>query len=448
MTAQLRHLCRYIAGLDLQTLPDAVLDHVKLVLLDTLGVITAGAHELHVDNTAKYLEANANELIALPCPGRRERLNPLDAAQLIGMAGSSLEFEEGNSRAMGHPAVQIVPALIVDGASRHSTGKDVLLGLVGGYEIACRISRASQTRRGLHPNGTWGVVGSAVGVGKLRRLEEEALVQIANMAAGFAFSPFVKNSFAGRKIASGFAGMVNYIGLWTNILFEKEFDADPGCFRATFSQFVSEGLDPDLLVEGLGKDFAIVENYFKPYPTCRFTHPALDALAVLQTKHRLDPGRIKQVTVHSFKAAVHAGYEPPANAESLRFSLPYQLAIQLIHGRIDLDTLTAARLQEKAVRETAKKVKLVYSADFERLRPGRNLARVSILMTDSSEVAHQIDNCQGDPANPLTRQAVMTKFINLTESALGRPRAEAAAAMIETIEKQKDLRETIDLLKA
>ena len=120
----------------------------------------------------------------------------------------------------------------------------------------------------------------------------------------------------------------------------------------------------------------------------------------------------------------------------------------LVHGRIDLDTLTAARLQEKAVRETAKKVKLVYSADFERLRPSRNLARVSILMTDSSEVAHQIDNCQGEPGNPLTRQAVITKFINLAESVLGRSRAEAAAAMIETIEKQKDLRETIDLLKA
>jgi len=30
--------------------------------------------------------------------------------------------------------------------------------------------------------------------------------------------------------------------------------------------------------ETLGEEWAIAEHYFKPYPSCRYTHPPLDAL--------------------------------------------------------------------------------------------------------------------------------------------------------------------------
>jgi 2-methylcitrate dehydratase PrpD len=447
MSEQITDLCRHIAALSLKTVPDAVLDHARLVLLDSLGVITAGARSPHIDRIAKHLESNANRRTAIPCLGRREFLNSIDAAQLMGMAGSSLEFEEGNSRAMGHPAIQIIPALIAESVSRHHTGTDFLLAFISGYEVACRVSRAANTRRGLHPTGTWGVVGSGVGVGKLRRLEAKALSKIMNIVAGFAFSPFVKNSFTGHSVACSFAGMVNHIGLWANTLFEKGIEADPGSFHATYSQFVSERFNYDVLTDGLGKHFAISENYIKPYPTCRFTQPALDAIKVLQEHHDIDPARIDQITVHSFKAAVHGSSERPPNVEALRFSLPYQIAIQLVHGKVDLSTLSENHLQGKSVSDIARKIKLVFAPDLEQLRPARNLARVTIRLIDGSEHSHEIDNCLGDPGKPLSRDQIYEKFINLTKPVVGRVEAEQAAVMIETIEKQESVNPIVDLLK-
>lgn len=107
----------------------------------------------------------------------------MNAALINGMAGSTLEYEEGNSSAMGHPAIQIVPAAVAGGESLGQSGADLLAGLIGGYEVAGRVSRAASIRRGLHPTGTWGVIGSALAVGILHNREAEELFENANIAA-------------------------------------------------------------------------------------------------------------------------------------------------------------------------------------------------------------------------------------------------------------------------
>jgi len=441
-------LCRFLSETNLSHIPSSVVGHARQVLEDTLGVIIAGSEVPEVNRVAVRFGGSCRKEEGVTCPGRAGGFEPLFAALLNGVAGSSLEFEEGNSRAMGHPAIQLVPALVADAEAGGLSGRDLLRGLILGYETASRVSRASSMRKGLHPTGTWGVVGSAMGVGCARRKAAEALEQIGNIAASYAFSPYVKNSFAGRNVASTFAGLLNQAALLANLFFETGFRADEVCLEMTFSQFLSERFDPQVLVAGLGEEYAISENYFKPYPTCRFTHPALDALEGILREKKISTEEISRVSVSSFKAAVHTSTKAPANVEAMRFSVPYLIAARLSRGRIDLQTLDHDIVHDPQVIELAGRVQMSLSQEYEQMRPGRNPAKVTLHLKDGHVLTHEVLNCLGDPLNPMPQEALVRKFLDLATPVLGKNRTEDFVEKFQTIESVDNVGPLLRMLRA
>jgi len=287
-----------------------------------------------------------------------------------------------------------------------------------------------------------------MGVGCARRKAAEALEQIGNIAASYAFSPYVKNSFAGRNVASTFAGLLNQAALLANLFFETGFRADEGCLEMTFSQFLSERFDPQVLVAGLGEEFAIVENYFKPYPTCRFTHPALDALEGILREKKISPEEISRVSVSSFKAAVHTSTKAPANVEAMRFSVPYLIAARLCRGAINLGTLDHAIVRDPQVVELAGRVQMSASEEYERMRPARNPAKVTLHLKEGQDMTHEVLNCLGDPLEPMPQEALVRKFLDLATPVLGKNRTEDFVEKFQTIESVDNVRPLLRMLRA
>jgi len=443
----LGYLCRFLSETELASITDAVILRAKLVLLDTYGVILAGSTSAEVQRFANRISRRPLNPAGATCPGRAGDFDPLVAALVNGMAGSALEYEEGNSRAMGHPAIQMVPAITAAAESSGLPGAGLIKGLIGGYEAACRVSRASKLREGLHPTGTWGVIGAALGVGSLYGRNPEALLEIANIAASYTLSPYVKNSFMGENVSCTFAGMVNHVGLMANLFYDSGFHADPKSFQKTFSCFVSERLDTERLTENLGCGFAISENYFKPYPTCRFTQPALDALSELLEKESIAPEQVEEIIVYSYRAAVHSLCGPPPNAEALRFSIPYLLGVMLTRGRVDMVTLQAPVLEDPLVTALAEKVKLVFEPEYEKLRPRRNPARIRLRLKTGVEFVQEVMNGRGDPTLPLSEQEIVDKFFYLAEPIIGKNRAHRFVGAIRGLEAQADVRPMMALLR-
>ncbi len=443
----LTQLCRFFSSATLSRLPSGTVAQARRVLLDTAGVMVAGASRAEVDACAEKLSRGPTEAGTVICPGRIEAFSPFYAALIGGMTGSGLEYEEGNARAMGHPAVQIVPALLAAAQDLDVPGERLLLALIGGYETASRVSRASNMRKGLHPTGTWGVVGCAVGVGLLHDRSPSELEALAHLSASYAFSPYVKNSFAGWNAASTFAALANHLGILSNMFLDAGLRADPGALEMTFSRFLSEGFEPEALSRGLGDRYAIEENYFKPYPTCRFTHPALEALKAALAGATVMPQEVERITVHSFGAAVHSGGHRPSNAEALRFSVPYLLAVLMHRGGVGLGVLDDDLVREEAVRELAGRVDLVLSEEYEAMRPERSPARVTLSLRDGRELTAEVLDCLGDPPDPLTDDDLQRKFLSLTESTLGSRRARSFLDGLEELREVPGVRSWIQTLQ-
>ncbi|WP_410050232.1 MmgE/PrpD family protein [Actinomadura sp. CNU-125] len=87
------------------------------------------------------------------------------AAWLNANALVSLELDEGNKYAKGHPAAHGFPAVLALAAERVATGADTAAAaLLAAYEVAARFGRAARLRDGAHPHGNWGVAGAARGL--------------------------------------------------------------------------------------------------------------------------------------------------------------------------------------------------------------------------------------------------------------------------------------------
>ena len=90
---------------------------------------------------------------------------------------------------------------------------------------------------------------------------------------------------------------------------------------------------------------------------------------------------------------------------------------------------------------------MVFSPEYERLRPERNPARVSLRLRDGRELTSEVMNGLGDPSNAMPEQSILGKFFSLSEPILGEKRAKAFVERFRNIETGKNIRSTIRLLR-
>jgi 2-methylcitrate dehydratase PrpD len=444
-SSSLENLCQFTSQLELGEVDPSIISHARLVFVDTVGVITAGSTSDEVSKLLVQL-SEKDESGESSCLGLSQKISPLVASLVNGISGSSLEFEEGNSWAMGHPAIQMVPAILAACEKRKSSGEELLAALIGGYESAARVSRASSLRKGLHPAGTWGTVGAALGVGRVYRRTAEELHKIANISASFAITPYVKNSFVGMNVASTFAGVTNYFGILSNIFFDCGIRADEASLRMTFSRFLSDGFQEESLDKGLGKEYFISANYFKPYPSCRFTHSSIDALKEVLQKSFFGPNEVEKIRVETFQAAMHCDTKAPFNKEAIRFSIPYLCALLILYGDVSLDTMERVSIDDPQLKALAEKVEMVLLPKYEELRPNYNPTRVIVQLRDGKTFSHEVKDALGSQLNRFGEEAVFKKFISLTSPIIGRDRAEIFLERCSQLEKEENMDRLIRLL--
>ncbi|MBI5442295.1 MAG: MmgE/PrpD family protein [Deltaproteobacteria bacterium] len=430
-------LCEFVSDTPAAAIPSAAWERARTVLVDTAGVIVGGSGAAEIGALGEGFSQVPGGSARF---GRTGRYAPQDAALLNGLAGSTLEFEEGNSRAKGHPAIQLLPAIAAVSDARRSSGETLLAGIALGYEAAARVSRACNLRKGFHPSGTWGTVGAALGVGRVLSRSAEELAEVANLAAGFCISPYVRNSFSGYSAAATFAALANHLGVLANVFHDSGLRADPASFSVTFSKFVSDSLAWEELTRDLGSDYAIASGYLKHYPSCRFTHPAVDALERLLESGSVRPEEIERLDVTTYDAAAHAT-GIPRNADALRFSIPYLLAARLCFGELDRAVLTDECVDDPAVVSLAERVAVAARPEYEALRPACSPARVELRLKDGRTLAEEVLCCRGDPHAPLTPGEVERKFLGLAEPTLGPEKARGFLRSAARVEELPDVRE-------
>ena len=95
-----------------------------------------------------------------------------------------------------------------------------------GYEISSRISRAAKIRISVHPHGTWGVLGAAIAVGRLKKFDEAKMLELLNVASTMGMATSRQTLLDGATVRNIFTGHAGLMGLMAARLVECGFTGE------------------------------------------------------------------------------------------------------------------------------------------------------------------------------------------------------------------------------
>src|SRR5258705_3354345 len=295
-------LAAYVANLKFEDIPREVLERAKVLTLDFLGsAIRARRDAESTPSLLKMLEA-----IALDGKGEStvfgdsKTWTPAVAALLNGALGHSLDFDDTHADSSLHASAPVVPAAFAVGELTRASGRDVLTAIVAGYEVCCGLGNAldptSHYARGFHPTATAGTYGATAAAVKLFGLSKERVIAAFGVSGSQAAGSlqFLANGAWNKRYQVGAAAMNGVIAA---TLARNDFVGAIESVEGKHGLLVcySDNAHPDKAVAGLGKIYETLKIAVKPYPSCRYTHPARDALIAMRREHNLTPDQIKSV---------------------------------------------------------------------------------------------------------------------------------------------------------
>src|SRR5258705_4164099 len=145
----------FVSALRHASLSEEVRHYARRHLLDTIGVMIAGAGG-EVATRAEAVLKSVRPPGTVPVPGRTRRADLLDADFLGGTAAHGIELDDGYTKGSVHPGCTVVPALLAVGYTTKTSGKALIEAMVAGYETVTAIGRACHPDlryRAFHPTG-------------------------------------------------------------------------------------------------------------------------------------------------------------------------------------------------------------------------------------------------------------------------------------------------------
>ena len=114
----------------------------------------------------------------------------------------------------------------------------------------------------------------------------------------------------------------------------------------------SDNAHPDKAIAGLGKTYETMKIGVKPYPSCRYTHAALDALIAMRREHNLTPDQIKRVEIGLHRNGITltgdaATKRHPTSIVGGQFSMFFTGARRARSGPLRLGRLRPARRRRR-----------------------------------------------------------------------------------------------------
>ncbi|MDQ0377011.1 MmgE/PrpD family protein [Amycolatopsis thermophila] len=375
----------WVSGLDA---PDEVRERLSLVLLDVLGVTAVGAAQPEQRALRDAWRAPGGPA---PLVGAGRCVSTDAAAFLNGMALVSLELDEGNKYAKGHPAAHGFPAVLALAAELDSSGADTAAALLAAYEVASRFGRATSLKPGAHPHGSWGVAGAAAGCARLLRLGPSRTAAAIDTGAGMAIAGHFDSATTGNPVRNAWMGASGTSGLAAARM------AAAGMARNTGTAALSLGtllgsFDAAELTAELGTRWDIQRGYFKRHASCSFTHPAADAVLALRGEDGFRAEGVVEILVETHALGAGLSGTTWSNRLSAMFSTPFVAATAALTGQVAPDS----DLDDRAVQALARRVRLVAADDLTARLPAERATRVTVTFDDGTTLTREVPNPVGD----------------------------------------------------
>ena len=435
----LERLCEFLADTGYDDLPELTVNRAARVTADTVAAIVGGSQEAEMRALSDMLSVGDTGACAVL--GTDLRLTPRTAGFLNATAGTFLEMDEGNSYSRGHPGIHALPAALAQAQAQGATGKQFLLALVLGYEVAARIGIGATLRPSMHPHGTWGTVGAAVAAACLGGVTPAQFRETINVASTLGLATSRQTMLQGGTVRNSFAGFAAQNGISAYLMVRAGFVGEHDGLATIWGSVTSERWAPEALTEALGQRYEIARNYFKRHSCCRYNHGALDALAQLRSEHSFAAHDVAAVRVETYSLAAQLDDPRPRNMLAGKFSVPFAIATSLINEDTGLDSFSGQAVQREDIRALATKVQVVEDVSLTAMLPALRPARVQVELHDGRSLSGYTEVNGGDAEAPYDEQVLNQKYRQLTARAWDPGHAQATLDDALNIQRVSNMRD-------
>ena len=388
----------FAADLCWEDIPEAVRHEAKRSILNIIATAFSGCSEEAVEKALAAMQPfSSGGTVSLV--GRAERCDPLLAAYLNAMAANIFDYDDNHPTTIIHPSAPLAPALSAWAEHFGASGQDLLRAFILGGEIECRLGNAISPyhyTRGWHITSTCGVFGAAVGAGALAGLSAQQCVWAMGNASAQAGGLVETLGTMSKSLSVGNAAR---LGLVSALLAKSDYSGPlaPLSGERGFLKVYADNPNFAALTEGLGEEWEIAKNTYKPYPAGIVLNPVIDAALAFAKRPGFDAAKVASVELRgnpflrqrTDRLDVETGREAQVSAQ-------HAIAIAFKRGEAGLDAFS-----DEAVAETLRDGRPTRTfIDDETM----DIAGVhaTFRMIDGSAETVTVEAARGSPDNPLT----------------------------------------------
>ncbi|MEM0449881.1 MAG: MmgE/PrpD family protein [Methanomassiliicoccales archaeon] len=418
-----------------------VVTHTKKLVLDLIGVSLAGYKLMEFPKIlSNYLQNLGGEPEATIIQAKK-KYPAINAALVNAVCAHSIDMDDGHRFAALHPGAVVIPTALAATELSEATTKEMITGIVVGYEIMIHLGWAinpSSLNRGFHTTGIIGPFAAAATAANIMKLNYEETIGALGLAglqgAGLLQ---VNHDEEGAKVKPISPGRAAQAGLLSCILSRKGMRGPLRIFEGEdgFLKAVTDEVKTEILIKNLGKKFEIINTYIKFYAACRHAHAPIDAVLEIMKDSKIDPLEINKISVETYPVAIRlAGITHVTTTSAARFSIPFSVALAIIKGDAGADKYTEENVRDENIQKLSGKVELNIGGKWEELYPQKRGAKVHIKDNIGREWSAEVELAKGEPENPASWEEVYNKYYKNSKLLISEEDVKIIGKIIEKLE--------------
>ena len=450
-----RDLVDFISNIRFEDLPAEVVETAKLCILDTVGVGIYGSQREWSKIVAAFAKENAN-LDECSVWAQGWKTSAPYAALINGTSAHGIEMDDRSATYDLHPGAGIIPAALAVWEKSGASGKDLIVAVVGGSEIAIRMGAAlrGSARVRFYGSPLKNVFGATVAAAKLLGLDNSTMLNAVgitgSMASGLReWSSDPKGTMVKRLSGGGWSAQN---GVMAALLAQKGLtgpatilEGDRGICR---SFGVNDGSpswkEPQIeeLTKDLGKDYWIMRREVKAYGTCGGLQAGVDCVKELQSTHQITPDQIESIGVGcSFKVMDQHESKNPQSIMAAQYSMPFVTAYAFFKDLADPANWVDEVLTKPEVVALVQKVDMSIDAELQKIFNETNDyggTRMKVRLKDGRELETWVRYSKGTVGNPMTAEDINRKFKILAGHVFSEEKVDEIVRYFGELEKKAD----------
>jgi 2-methylcitrate dehydratase PrpD len=228
---------------------------------------------------------------------------------------------------------------------------------------------------------------------------------------------------AATMVAAGFTGVDDVFSGPRN--FFMAFSRDP---------------QPEILIDGLGSRFEILNTNIKKWTTGTPVQAVLDSVQTLARQSGITAGNVQRIRVRMSNLEA----DTVNNRDMPDICLQHLTSVLLLDGDLTFHSAhDVERMRDPAVLEVRTRIELIPDPLVPRRKP-----IVDVTTTDGRMLTHVTEAVRGTPENPMSREEVESKAYGLIEPIIGTGRTRDLLDTIRSLESVASARDLRPLLTA